>query len=360
MFSIPRAAVRAFRAVVHKGVAGRAREPAPPVVLIPDGEAVTMLVHLPSISIAYRVATEQPGAAPAVLPMTAFDAAVGAGHDPITLEPKGKLGAELRWNERGQGKTQAVELERFGTVHERPVEPSIFAPMPAEFLTALHEAGRTTGAANGRYALDRIQVKGKNGSVVASDGHRALLYGGFRFPFKEGLLIPALPIFGTAELAKETEIAVGRTDTHLVVRIGPWTFYLVLDATGRYPDVASVVPKAADTILELDDLDARELLTALPKLPGAGEERRPVTLDLAPRSTRGRAGPRGGSHPESFDGIQRCGAGGGRPYLPRPGPAARLPDIPRLRREADGGPRGRRRTAGDAPRSRFDRKTTAG
>jgi hypothetical protein len=284
MTNIPRSAVRAFRAVVHKGVAGRAREPAPPVVLIPDGEAVTMLVHLPSISIAYRVPTGQPGAAPMVLPMAAFEAVVGAGHDPITLEPKGKLRAELHWNDRGQGKTQAVELERFDSAHELPAEPTAFAPMPAEFLAALHEAGRTTGAANGRYALDRIQMKGKNGTVVASDGHRAYLHGGFRFPFKEDLLIPALPVFGTAELAKETDIGLGRTDTHMVVRLGPWTFYLVLDVTGRYPDVASVVPKAvaADTILEFDDLDARELLAALPKLPGGREERRPVTLDLAP------------------------------------------------------------------------------
>jgi hypothetical protein len=282
MTIFPRSAVRAFRAVVRKGVAPRSREPSPPVVLLPDGESVTMLVQLPAVVITYRVPTEQSGTAPMVVPMATFDAVAGSGNDPITLEPKGKLGAELRWNERGQAKTREVELERFGTAHERPAEPVVFAPMPAEFLAALHEAGRTTGDANGRYALDRIQVKGRSGAVVASDGHQAFLHGGFRFPFKEDMLIPALPIFGTTELARETEIGLGRTDTHLVVRIGPWTFYLALDAVGHYPDVASVVPKVADAVLELDDLDAKELLAALPKLPGAREERRPVTLELAP------------------------------------------------------------------------------
>jgi hypothetical protein len=281
MLTFPHAAVRTFRAVVRKGVAGRGREPAPPVVLLPDAEAVTFLVHLPAVVIAYHVPTDQPGSAPIVVPMASFDAVAGPGNEPVTIEPKGKLRAELRWSDRGQPRTQSLELERRSATHERPADPKAFMPMPQEFLIALHEADRTAGPTSSRYAFDRIQLKGRSGEVIASDSHQAYLHGGFRFPFKEDLLVPALPIFGAAELHKETEIGLGRTDTHFVVKIGPWTLYLPLDTLGHYPDVTSVVPKAASaTVLELDETDAAELLAALPRLPGGKEERRPVTLDL--------------------------------------------------------------------------------
>jgi hypothetical protein len=281
MLSFPRAAVRAFRAVVHKGIAGRAREPAPPLVLIPERDAVTMLAHLPSIVIAYRVPTEQAGSVSMIVPMAAFSAVAGAGQELISIEPKSKLRAELRWNDRGQPRTQVLELERFTTAHERPSEPSTLLPVASEFLDAMHEAGRTTGNANDRYAFDRIQLKGRSGEVIATDGKQAYLHGGFRLPYKEELLVPALPIFGSVELRKETEIAVGRTTTHCVVRIGPWTLFLVLDTLGRFPDVAAVIPKpASTTILELDEADALELFAALPKLPGAKDKQQPITLDL--------------------------------------------------------------------------------
>jgi hypothetical protein len=282
MLTFPRAAVRAFRAVIRKGIVGRGREPAPPVVLLPDAEAVTFLVHLPAVVIAYRVPTDPTGSVPMVVPIAAFETVAGSGNDSVTIEPKGKLRAELRWSERGQPQTQSLELERFTASHERPAEPPALAPMPPEFLSALHEAGRTAGASSSRYAFDRIQLKGRSGEVIASDAHQVYLHGGFRFPFKEDLLLPALPIFGAVELGHETEIGLGLTETHVVLRIGPWTVWWPLDKTGRYPDVAAVVPKpsASTAILELDEADAETLQAALPKLPGVKEERRPVTLDL--------------------------------------------------------------------------------
>jgi hypothetical protein len=281
MLTFPRAAVRAFRAIIRKGIVGRGREPAPPVVLLPDAEAMTFLVHLPAVVIAYRVPTDPAGSVPMVVPMTAFETVAGPGNDSVTIEPKGKLRAELRWSDRGQPQTQSLDLERFTASHERPAEPPAFALMPSEFLAALHEAGRTAGPSNSRYAFDRIQLKGRRGEVVASDAHQVYLHGGFRFPFKEDLLVPALPIFGAAELGHE-EIGLGLTETHLVLRIGPWTLWWTLDKTGRYPDVAAVVPKPTPStaILELDEADAETLQAALPKLPGVKEERRPVTLDL--------------------------------------------------------------------------------
>jgi hypothetical protein len=56
--------------------------------------------------------------------------------------------------------------------------------------------------------------------------------------------------------------------------------YLPVDAAGRYPDVAGVVPRGAPTVAGLDDRDAAELAGRLPALPGADADDRPVTLDL--------------------------------------------------------------------------------
>ena len=74
---------------------------------------------------------------------------------------------------------------------------------------------------------------------------------------------------------------------------GPWTLLLAVDATGRYPDVQAVVPRAyvAASRLVLDEEDATLLASALPKLPGGEESGAPVTLDLGqPPAVRARAG----------------------------------------------------------------------
>jgi hypothetical protein len=66
-----------------------------------------------------------------------------------------------------------------------------------------------------------------------------------------------------------------------VIASGPWRVFLPTDTTGRYPDVAGIVPRSVDcSVAGIDGRDAALLLDALPHLPGAGDEDRPVTLDL--------------------------------------------------------------------------------
>ncbi|MCP6756871.1 hypothetical protein NL533_35115, partial [Klebsiella pneumoniae] len=52
------------------------------------------------------------------------------------------------------------------------------------------------------------------------------------------------------------------------------------DREGRFPDVMAAIPRASGTRLLVDEKDAETLLRALPTLPGAREEYRPVTLAL--------------------------------------------------------------------------------
>jgi hypothetical protein len=150
------------------------------------------------------------------------------------------------------------------------------------FPAALHEAGRSAAKeAPGKYATDQIQLRGQAGQVVATDGRQALTRGGFVFPFADDLLVPAVPLFGSKELAREAGVSIGRTGDWLFLVVGPWRVWLRTDRAARFPDVAAVTPRAVANRVTFDDADAGRLLAALPRLPGKDEDLRPVTVDLA-------------------------------------------------------------------------------
>lgn len=103
--------------------------------------------------------------------------------------------------------------------------------------------------------------------MVATDGKSALIWKASHFPFAESLLIPAIPLFGSKQIAA-TEVGIRRTTDHLVISAGIWTVWLPIDTSGRFPDVASIVPSARGaTILGIDPHDAVELAAKIPDLP---------------------------------------------------------------------------------------------
>jgi hypothetical protein len=132
--------------------------------------------------------------------------------------------------------------------------------------------------------------------VVATDGRQLLIRGGFPLPWDEDLLVPRLPALGLRDLRKEKPLAVCCSQEHVVLRLGPWTFFLAIDRTTRFPDVRAVVPGSAGLTcqLQLDPDDADFLAQALPSLPGAEDEHALVTLDLGEHAlvrARGQEGP---------------------------------------------------------------------
>ena len=283
MLTIPRSALRSFRTVARKGGVGRPRGPAPPVRIVPEGDLVRFSVVLPEAILTYRVPMVDPGSDRVLVPMTVLEAVDGPGHDPVTIEATEPLRAEVRWTDRGSARTLTTELLLPGRQHDVPDEPPSLTAMPVAFRSALDEAGRTVSRDPSRFALHRVQLRGATGQVIATDGRFAYLKSGFPFPFTENLLIPASSLFGSSEFAREHEVSLARTETHFVVTSGPWTVFLELDKSGRFPDVGGVIPNAvAPTTLVLDERDVRTLLDSLTRLPGAGAANRPITLDLAP------------------------------------------------------------------------------
>jgi len=199
-----------------------------------------------------------------------------------TLQTTGEGQGEARWDDAGVPRCRRFDTAKPGRMPEVPPMPKHFQPVEPAFLHALAEAARTTARDGVRYALTRIQVRGRRGQLVATDGRQLLTQGGFSLPWREDVLIPALPLFVSRDLPANEPIALGRTDKHVSLRIGPWTFHLEIDSNGRYPDAENVIPKG-DTMasrLHLSEEDARFLAHVLPRLPGDKEDLSPVTLDL--------------------------------------------------------------------------------
>src|SRR5207302_868107 len=110
-----------------------------------------------------------------------------------------------------------------------------------------------------KYAITRVQLRGKAGAIVGTDTRQLLVSGGYAFPFTEDLLIQRSGIFGLQPFQASDEVGIGRTDTHLFVRVGPWMFAFFIDKQGRYPDAAAIIPRSSNssTRFKLDPGDAQ-------------------------------------------------------------------------------------------------------
>jgi hypothetical protein len=200
----------------------------------------------------------------------------------VTLEASEEGKGEARWDDAGVPRCRPFDTVKPERMPDLPVIPANFQPIEPAFLHALAEAARTTARDGVRYALTRIQVRGRRGQLVATDGRQLLMQGGFSLPWPEDVLIPALPLFVSRDLPASEPIAIGRTDKHVSLRIGPWTFHLEIDSNGRYPNAETVIPRIdqAASRLHLSEDDARFLSHVLPRLPGDKDDSSPVTLDL--------------------------------------------------------------------------------
>ncbi len=277
MISIPRGPSRAFPALARKCVSGRPRGPAPVVVCEGSSGTLTVWARTDDAVLAYTAPTAG-GDERLVVPMAVLEAAADSRSEAVELVVGPKLTGEARFADRGGPMCHPFDAVLPGKQHRLPDLPDDWHTVPAAFLAALHECGRTTAKDATRFALTRVQVKGTAGQVIASDGRTALLRGGFTFPFADDLLVPAVPVFGSRELAAEPAFRVGRSADHLVVAAGPWRVFLPLDRTGRYPDVAGAIPRHAPTAVTIAERDAAVLLEKVPGLPGGDADHRRVTL----------------------------------------------------------------------------------
>lgn len=282
MFLLERRVAWLFRAALKRCFdTTTSRADQTPVQIHLGKDGLMMHASAPEIAVVYSDPA-QTGKGVFTFPVSHFGEFEGRTADPIEMALLRPDMAGARWSVRGRSKERELPLTEPEAVAKVPELPKKFSPMPSNFLSALHDVGEVVGPAT-KYAVNRIQLRGKAGEVVGTDTRQLLVSGGFKFPFTNDLLIPRSGIFGLLPLQANEEVGIGQTDTHVVIRVGPWMFAFFIDKQGRYPDVMSVVPRPAqaETRFRLDADDAQRFLDSLVRrIKGPAANEHAVTLDL--------------------------------------------------------------------------------
>ena len=282
MFTMTRRQARSLRAVARKCVpkgAGRSPDPVLTLTVGPDGPFAYAAVG--DVTVGCRLPAPRDPAAGLSMPLSALAACEGSDPLLVTVDADA-TGVRLSWTDRGQSRTETAPMVRRPFVP--PAAPPDFGVVSHAFLAALHEAGRCAAGEDTKYAVSRVHVRGAAGQVVGTDGKQALVTGGFRLPFHDDVLVPALPVFGLKELARDRPVRVGRTEAGLCVGAGEWLVWLPADAAAAFPDVDGVVRRTqGGTRLVVGDADAARLVADLPKMPEADAAYAPVTVSVGPK-----------------------------------------------------------------------------
>jgi hypothetical protein len=292
LIELSRALVRQFRAVVRKSVqAADPRGPCPMVVCRAGRRGLTLTCRQGKVGARHHTPGSFRDSAVAV-PFSKLAELEGTG-GVVALEQTAPLEGRASW--QGDEGPRVLEFDTAdpSSLPTAPEPGRNSAGMGPEFLKALDDAARTASRESVRFATNRISLRGRDGSVVATDGRQLLLQGGFRFPWKGEQYLPAVPVFGERELPRDRPVGLGLSKDRVTLEVGPWLLDFGAEQGARFPDVDKVIPDAgvALTRLRLDAGDIEALVCGLPRLPCDDDQHRPVTLDLgATVAVRSRSG----------------------------------------------------------------------
>jgi DNA polymerase III sliding clamp (beta) subunit (PCNA family) len=281
MIVISRAMARQFRTVAKK-CKRRALESDSDLVIKQGKGKLTFTTKYSEAAIQVEFTALSDNEAELVMPMNVLDRILQLKTDHIELHCPKNMKGQARWVESGIPCSFSVLFQAPNEQHSPLERPTETTPVPARFLKGLNECGRSAAKQDSRFALTRIQVRGKQGQIIGTDSYTGLFCHGFALPFAEDILLPAIPVFGMSDLQSQ-EVTVGKTARHFVVSAGPWTIWLSIITEGKYPDLNSLIPRQSETLAKIDAQDASALLNVLEHLPGMNEDDRPVTLDFDER-----------------------------------------------------------------------------
>jgi hypothetical protein len=286
MITFSRAVARRFRSLLRRSVlAAGPRSRISPVRAVADASGLTLQAVQDGVGLTLHCPPDPDSAGELAFPGHLLAEVEGTADTPVRLDVNDAGRGLARWTVKAEERT-----EEFNPVPAEelpaPLEmPRRYLRLPPTFLQALDDACRLTPRQAVRYDVDHVQLRGASGKLVATDGRQLLVQGGFRWPWSEDLLVPALPVFGVRELANSDEVRVGRAGPWVVIRAGPWSVHLKVNTEGRFPDVERAVPaEPHPTYLTIDEADAQSLIDGLPRLPANGDEPAHITLDLGERA----------------------------------------------------------------------------
>jgi hypothetical protein len=213
-----------------------------------------------------------------IVPFALLEDVQGTNDEPVHLSCTKSQVLTATWQDRGVERTMQYTLPKNDDTRSHD-PPTTWASNPPTLLRALHDASQCTDPFSSRYALGCLQLQGAFGRLAATDGKQLLLQSGYSFGFQDEVLAHSSEVFGCSELPQDQVVQIGKTVTHLVVRVGPWSFFLAV-GDGRFPRVSDIIPsfQSAKTTVDLHLADAQFFLANVKRLPG-GLEDQAVTFE---------------------------------------------------------------------------------
>jgi hypothetical protein len=216
------------------------------------------------------------------LPAKALEDFAGQEDTPVGLEAVADKKVVARWAASGIPQRRLYDEATIKPSAVFPASPEQFSDNPPGTLKQLDDACQTCADESIRFALTNVQLRGKQGQLVATDGRHAFRQSGFVFPWQGDLLVPRTRVFGSKELDDGGALRIGRAQNWAVFNVALWTIWLAIDTEGRFPQTDDLWPiqERATSRVELSDEDTRFLAARIGCLPGDQEVNFPVTLDL--------------------------------------------------------------------------------
>jgi hypothetical protein len=276
VIQIPRKILGQFRTVVRK--LGSGSLDAHSVLMNADGDGLRLRAMVPGVALEYR----QPGdfgAGAMSFRAEILKTCQGTRDDPITFSTTSDKKGVAEWLD---GIPQRLAFDLIEEKEEFPAPPPKLHNAPESFAEALRQALPCCARQQGeRYATHCVLLDGAGKRLAATDGRQLLVVTGLAFPWKDEILLPALPAFALKDLLQE-RMQIGKTDTQVTLVAGPWSFHCSVAAGGRYPRVDQILPKLKDqtTTLTIDPGEVSFLLHTLPRLPRPEDDAERITLDM--------------------------------------------------------------------------------
>src|SRR5262245_58322517 len=166
---------RQLRAVLRKAVPlGAGRVPRPPLVICADDEGLHLRAHQREVAVEHH----QPGPLPPdtlALPGEALDDFEGSRDTVVVLEKVSEDAVQARWEDAGLPQVRDYRALDVANLPPFPEPPRKLASPGPGFLDPLHEATRTAAREGARFSVQRVQLRGRSGEVVGTDGRQLLL-----------------------------------------------------------------------------------------------------------------------------------------------------------------------------------------
>lgn len=282
MIQVPRSVLKRFRQLCRRGGLHKFRRDSQGPLLTVSGGPEGYRIRAASPDVAIEYHDSAPSDPVTIrLPLDAFDACEGREDALVTFENRADSRVLLSWINGGVPRQHEVDQPKADAV-TFPELPATFTPNEPRLWQALHDAAATTDESSTRYALACLHLRGKSGTIEATDGRQVLVQSNFRFGFDDDVLVPGSKLLGSADLADGEPVNVGRAGDWIGFGVGSVLVMVRTQKDGRFPKLDQIMPSPsmAKSRLELTADDARFLGNTLPRLPCDDELHGPITLDL--------------------------------------------------------------------------------